>query len=90
MATLRVVASREQVSTCLGPEVAILNLTSGMYCTLNRTGARIWEMLSRPVQVDSLVEAIVNEFGIARAQADIDVTRFVTELLELRLVETAP
>jgi hypothetical protein len=40
-----VVAVRDQVSSDLGGEVAILDLTGGMYYGLDAVGARVWELV---------------------------------------------
>ena len=49
-----VVASQEQVSCDLAEEVAILDVTSGIYYGLNTVGARIWQLVQEPRMVSEL------------------------------------
>jgi hypothetical protein len=43
-----VVATKEQASTDLGGEAAILNLRNGVYYGLDPVGARIWNIIQEP------------------------------------------
>jgi hypothetical protein len=42
-------ATRDQVSSDLKGEVAILDLKAGVYYGLDAVGARVWELLQGPV-----------------------------------------
>jgi hypothetical protein len=43
-----VVATKDQVSSDLGGEVAILDLKAGVYYGLDTVGARIWNLIQEP------------------------------------------
>lgn len=49
--------------------------------TLNGTGAFIWEQLAREHTVQSLAEALVEQYAVDFAQARNDVEDFIEKLL---------
>ena len=48
---LVVVAAEDQISRDLDGEAVILNMKSGVYCGLNEVGARIWQLIQKPMSV---------------------------------------
>lgn len=54
--------------------------------TLNEVGTRVWE-LADGRSIESLVEALVEDFEVDRATALADAQRFVTELGTLGALE---
>ncbi len=51
-----IVTAREQVSTDLVAETAILNLQTGQYYGLNPMGAFIWDFIQQPKTVHEIVK----------------------------------
>lgn len=76
-----------QVSTRLGDEVAILELDQGVYFGLNPTGARIWELLARPVAVKDIHARIVSEYEIDEETARRDVLDVLERLRAASLIK---
>ncbi len=72
----RVVTTRNQVSTDLGKEVAILNLDSGIYYGLNEVGADIWNFIDEP-------RSVLQIHGHIRTQYEVDPDRCYRDLVEL-------
>lgn len=60
-----IVVSKHQVSgDLLDGEVAILNLTDGVYYGLNGVGGRIWSLIQQPKTVRELVDTLVQEYDV--------------------------
>lgn len=53
----------------------------------NGTGTLIWKLLDRPRTIGQLAAAVVQEYDVDPAQAERDVTSFVSEMKCVGLVE---
>ena len=82
-----VVAVPNQVSSSLGDEAVILELSRGIYYGLNEVGARIWSLLKEPRPAGEIRDAIVDEYDVEPATASRDVIVLLSELLERGLIE---
>jgi|SRR5215217_95141 len=83
----RVVATREQVSTDLGGEVAILNLKKGAYYGLEDVGARIWSLLQEPITVGEIRNILVSEYEVEPDRCERDLIALLQRLADEELVE---
>jgi hypothetical protein len=82
----RVVATDRQVACEVGGEAVILHLDEGVYYGLNEVGARVWQLVQKPLTVAEIVDAIVAEYEVERAQCQRDVQELVAGLAEHKLV----
>jgi coenzyme PQQ synthesis protein D (PqqD) len=82
-----VVAVPNQVSSSLGDEAVILELTQGVYYGLNEVGARIWELLQQPRRVGEIRDLILDEYEVAPQTATRDLLALLAELAERGLIE---
>jgi len=72
-----IVVSSQQVSgDLLDGEVAILNLSDGVYYGLNDIGGRIWSLIQQPKTVSDLKATLLQEY-------DVDPELCYRELLDL-------
>jgi len=55
--------------------------------SFNGTGTLIWKLLESPRTVAELAGAVAREYEVEPAQAESDVTRFVSEMKAVGLVE---
>lgn len=78
-----VVAVKDQVSSDLGGEVAILDLGGGIYYGLDAVGARVWELVWEPIEVNQIQETIIEEYDADRARIERDVLALLQRLAEL-------
>jgi hypothetical protein len=90
----RVVATDRQVACQVGGEAVVLHLDDGIYYGLNEVGARIWQLVQKELTVGDIVDVIVAEYEVERAECLSDVQELVAGLLEHKLVivtdESAP
>jgi len=82
---VRVTAS--QVSSRLGDEVAILELDRGVYYGLNDTGSFLWNLMQKPVRVNEMRAALVEEFDVDAETAEKDLLRVLGDLRDAGLIE---
>lgn len=82
-----VVAASGQVACALGEEVAILNLATGAYFTLDEVGAAIWNLLTEPVTVAGLRDTLLGVYDVDAAQCERDVVGLLEKLVVEGLVE---
>lgn len=71
-------------------EAVILDLGTGMYFGLNQAGARIWKCLDEGCERSRIADRIVEEFDVAREDAERDVERLLRDLLDRGLVVQEP
>jgi len=82
-----VVVAKDQVSSNLGGEVAILNFKSGIYYGLDAAGARVWNLIQKPQSVAEVQEAILREFDVEPSQFESDLVALLEKLLAEGLIE---
>lgn len=76
-----VVAVDQQVSGELPDgDAVILNLNNGVYYGLNQVGARIWNMIQKPISVAEICETLLNEFDVERDHCVCDVISLLNEM----------
>jgi len=83
----RVVASKDQVSSDLGSEAAILNLKNSVYYGLDPIGARIWQLVQEPTTLGHIRDVLRAEYDVDEAQLEADIRDLVQELSAHGLVE---
>lgn len=69
-------------------EVAALDLTSGTYLAINRSGALLWPALVQGTTRERLVELLGDAHGLAPDRAAHDVDAFVNDLAHRGLMES--
>jgi len=82
-----VCAASGQVSSRVGDEVAVLGLDRAVYYGLNPVGARVWELVQKPVRLDRVAEAIAAEYDVDESTARSDLMELVERLLAEGLLE---
>lgn len=85
-ANSRVAANPELLSTELDGETVMMDVESGQYYTLNGIGSRIWRDLSDPIDVATLCGNLEEEYDASSDVIRQDVLRFLSHMLEKRLI----
>ena len=80
-------ANRNQVAVDLHGEVVVLNTDSGIYYSLEKVGARVWELIQSPVSIESLRDAIMAEYEVEEQQCAGDLLSLLESLQDAGLVE---
>ena len=82
-----VVAAKDQVSSDLGGEVAILDLKAGVYYGLDAVGARIWSLIQEPRTVNEIRDILLEEYEVEPEHCEADLLALLRRLADEGLVE---
>jgi sulfur transfer complex TusBCD TusB component (DsrH family) len=85
--TATVVVAGELLHSAFGAETVILSLEDGVYYGLEEVGARIWELLQRPIQVSAIRDALVAEYDVDPERCRRDLLALLQDLAARGLVE---
>ncbi len=76
----------ELISSDIDGEKVMMSIESGEYFGLDPVGTRIWELIENPIEVNSLVEQLIDEFDVSREQCEADTFEFLEQLFEKNLL----
>jgi hypothetical protein len=70
-------------------EVVMLSVTAGKYYGLNAVGARIWELLERPMTLSELCAKICEDFEVDVQTCEAAVMKFAEEIIDNGIVHAS-
>lgn len=83
-----VVAAKDQVSSDLGGEVAILDLRSSTYYGLEEVGARVWSLIQEePRTVEEIRNVLLSEYEVEPDRCERDLFALLQRLADEGLIE---
>ena len=82
-----IVAAKDQVSSDLGGEVAILDLKAGVYYGLDAVGARIWSLIQEPRAVNEIRDILLEEYDVTFERCERDLIALLQRLADEGLIE---
>ena len=82
-----VVAAKDQVSSDLGGEVAILDLKAGVYYGLDAVGARNWSLIQEPRTVNEIRIILLEEYEVEPERCERDLLVLLKRLASEGLIE---
>jgi hypothetical protein len=82
-----VTATKDQVSSDLGGETVILNLSSGVYFGLDLVGTHIWNQIQEPRTVAELRDSILEKYDVEPERCERDLLALLEELKDDGLIE---
>jgi hypothetical protein len=83
------VHEQEVAAKVIDGEAIIINLTTGVYYSLDPTGSEVWSLLEGRHEVDAIVGHVCGRFDVPEAVCRGDVERLVEQLLEEKLIVPA-
>jgi hypothetical protein len=84
---LTIVSAEDQISRDLDGEAVILNMKTGVYCGLNETGARIWQLIHKPVKFHKLLDILIDEYNAETEQCSKDLIEILNKLNNNKLIK---
>lgn len=72
----------------VGGEAVLLELESGHYYGLDPVATSMWLLLSRRGRVETVLAELLDRYDVEPERLERDLTGFVIELVERRLLET--
>src|SRR2546425_336588 len=82
-----VIAAGDLLASDFGAELVILNLRDGVYYGLEDVGARIWNLLQKPVTVPAMRDVLVKEYDVDASRCERDLRSLLRDLVSRGLVE---
>ena len=73
----------------LDDEAVLLDLKSGTYFGLNTVGTRVWQLLVARTALSNVLDTLVDEYDVERAELECDLLSLSQELCTRGLTELA-
>ncbi len=86
MSGVSVARDGDWLSAMVGDELVMMNAVTGNYVTISRVGARIWELIEKPIGLGELLARLQQEFDVDEKTCRGDVEKFVNEMKTLGAV----
>ena len=80
------IREEEVAAKVIDGEAIIINLANGIYYSIDKTGAFIWEMIQSGHSIGDTISSVVARYDILYEKAEKDVQSLVNELLKENLV----
>jgi len=77
---------QEVAAKVIDGEAIIINLANGIYYSMDKVGALIWEMLAGGHSLAEVTTAVLACYDIPQAQAEVDVHKLAAELVQENLL----
>ena len=78
---------RKMLTANLEDEQVIYHHASGNYICLDSIATRVWELCVEPIKFDTLVEILLQEYEVDSTTCRADVSHFLRDLQEKKLVD---
>lgn len=76
-----------KIAAEIDDETVILDVESGYYFQLNKSGARIWQLIEAPLSLADLCARLEAAFQVDAATCRAEAVSFLEKMREKRLVE---
>jgi hypothetical protein len=76
----------EVASKVIDGEAIIINLANGVYYSMDKVGALVWDLLQAGHTLEEIVVGVTGRYDVAREQAESNVQDLVQELVQENLV----
>jgi hypothetical protein len=77
---------QEVAAKVIDGEAIIINLANGIYYSMDKVGGLLWEMLAAGHKLEEVVATVTARYDVSPEQAQADVERLATELLQENLL----
>jgi hypothetical protein len=79
----------EVAAKVIDGEAIIINLANGVYYSMDKVGALVWDRLQAGHTLDDAIVAVTRAYDVSRDQAESNVRELVQELVQENLVITS-
>jgi len=77
---MKVERKGDWLSARVGDELVMMSAASGYYIGLSEVGARIWELIAEPMELDELCAQLGREFDVLPQTCRAEVRAFLDDL----------
>jgi hypothetical protein len=82
----RLVRTEQAIGEVVDGELVLLNVETGVYFGLNRTGTKVWELLGERSDVDDVLSALERAYPVERETLRRDLDALIADLEKSGLV----
>ena len=83
-------ANREVIFAELGDDISLLNVSTGIYFTLNAVGASVWRQIQQTKTLDQVKAQLLTEYAVDEERCQRDLERLIEDLQRNDLIEVNP
>jgi hypothetical protein len=76
----------EVASKVIDGEAIIINLANGVYYSMDKVGALVWDLLQAGHTLEEVIATVTRRYDVSREQAESNVQTLVQELVQENLV----
>lgn len=80
----------EVAAQVIDGEAIIMNITTGVYCSMDRVGAVVWSWIERGHTITEMSEGLTGLYEVSPEQARADLERLIDQLAQDGLVQSGP
>lgn len=70
-------------------EAILINLSNGMYYSMDMVGGFVWELIEAGQDLDSIIEAVTKRYDASEATVKQDIEQLVQQLIDEKVVFSA-
>jgi len=74
------------VSKLIDGEAIVINLSNGVYYSMDGVAGTVWGLIDREMSIDEILSEVTQQYGVARSQAETDLSTLIAQLVEENLV----
>jgi len=78
--------SEEVAAKVMDGEAILINLSNGIYYSMDKVGAVVWELVEKNYSPEKMVAFIISRYEVETKQARGDVERLLKELVDEKLI----
>ena len=78
--------NEEVAAKVIDGEAIIINLANGVYYSMDKVGAFVWDLLQAGHTLENVIAAVAGHYDVSREQAESNVQELVQELVQENLV----
>jgi hypothetical protein len=78
--------NEEVAAKVIDGEAIIINLANGVYYSMDKVGAFVWDLLQAGHTLENVIAAVAGHYDVSRDQAESNVQELVQELVQENLV----
>ncbi len=76
-----IITRKDEVAAAnMDGEIVMMNIETGNYYNLGKTGSIIWNMLESPISVETLIHGLMEKYNVTQQQCEVEVLSYLNEL----------
>ena len=83
----RIILNQELLQSEIDGETIMMSIDNGKYYGLNTVASRIWEIIKEEPLFAEIVEKLLSEYDIDKAQCETETKDFLVKLIENKLIK---